>query len=300
MTNLVKNFRDEVTVFGHKASDLTSNDLTHDEKINKLETIMLDMPQAECSVTHHFGPGICMREVTIPAGTVAIGHHQNFDHLNYFVKGKVLMLSDDGTTKELTAPMIFTGQPGRKIGYIIEDMVWQNIYPTDETDIDKIEATFITKSEEWINSVEGKESLLKLEHSKDRIDYNLVLEEFNISHEIAKEQSENKEDQIVLPDGTYKFKVSKSNIQGLGLIATANIDKNELIAPARIDGKRTPAGRFTNHSSAPNAKMVEKPNGDIDLVSIAIINGCKGGLDGDEITIDYRQALLIQLKGGTR
>lgn len=288
MTDLIKNFRNEV------------DGLTHDEKINKLEITMLDMPQAECSVTHHFGPGICMREVTIPAGTVAIGHHQNFDHLNYFVKGKVLMLSDDGTTKELTAPMIFTGQPGRKIGYIIEDMVWQNIYPTDETDIDKVESIFITKSNEWINSIEGKDVLAKLEHSKNHIDYERVLEEFNISHEIAKKQSENTEDQIPFPLGTYKIKVSKSNIHGSGLIATANIDKNELIAPARIAGKRTPAGRFTNHSQDPNAKMIEKPNGDIDLVSIATINGCRGGLDGDEITIDYRQALLIQIEGGTR
>ena len=33
------------------------------------------------------------------------------------------------------------------------------------------------------------------------------------------------------------------------------------------------------------------PNGDINLVAITDIEGCKGGSMGTEITIDYRQAL---------
>lgn len=109
-----------------KAIDIT-------EVIKKIEPLMLNMPQVPCPVTHYFGPGVCIREVKIPAGTIAIGHHQNFNHVNNFLKGKVLMLMEDGTTKTIEAPMTFTGEPGRKIGYIVEDMVWQNIYPTEET-----------------------------------------------------------------------------------------------------------------------------------------------------------------------
>ena len=33
-----------------------------------LEKEMLEMPQADCPVAHHFGPGIYIREVTLPAG----------------------------------------------------------------------------------------------------------------------------------------------------------------------------------------------------------------------------------------
>jgi hypothetical protein len=39
--------------------------------------------------------------------------------------------------------------------------------------------------------------------------------------------------------------------------------------------------------------MVKLPNGDIDLVALTDIEGCKGGDMGTEITIDYRQALAL-------
>ena len=69
----------------------------------------------------------------------------------------------------------------------------------------------------------------------------------------------------------------------------------ELIAPARIDGKRTPAGRFTNHSKTPNAEMVLSGNGDIFLFAKQSISGCKGGNVGAEITVDYRQAMALSV-----
>jgi hypothetical protein len=108
---------------------------------------MLKHDQADCPVVHHFGPGVYMREVKIPAGALAVGHHQNFDHMNVLLKGRLTVVNDDGSTSELAAPMMFVGRPGRKIGYIHEDVVWLNIYATDETDIEKLEATLVTKSQ---------------------------------------------------------------------------------------------------------------------------------------------------------
>ena len=105
--------------------------------ISELESKMLEVEQVECPVIHRFGPGMYIREVRISAGTLAVGHEQLFDHMNLFLQGNVIMLNEDGTTSDLKAPMIFTGQPGRKVGYIVEDMVWLNIYATEETDIDK-------------------------------------------------------------------------------------------------------------------------------------------------------------------
>ncbi len=273
--------------------ELNTDNLTLDEKIKIIEPLMLDMEQVSCPVTHHFSPGICIREVRMPAGTTAIGHHQNFAHMNNFIKGKVLMLMEDGTTKEIKAPMTFIGNPGRKIGYIVEDVIWQNIYPTDETDVETIEKTYLTKSDEFLNSTEAKENLKQLECIQNNNDYTMLLDELKISEELVRTQSENEDDQIPFPSGAYKIKVAKSTIEGKGVIATAQISENELIAPARINGMRTPAGRFTNHSPVPNAMMVKNNNGDIDLVAIKDISGCKGGLDGEEVTVDYRQVLSI-------
>lgn len=270
-----------------------SKNIALPEKTEAAEAKMLDFPQVECAVSHHFGAGIYIREVRIPAGTFSIGHHQNLEHMNHMVKGRVIMLNEDGTTSELVAPKTFTAKPGRKIGYIVEDMVWRNIYPTNETDIDTLEETYLTKSETWKENNNSKANIEYLSRHEDREDYKKMLIDVGVSHEIALSQSENESDQIPLPSGSYKIKVSNSNIQGKGVLAASKIKKDEVIAPARINGKRTPAGRFTNHALNPNARMIMLDNGDINLVATKEIKGCYGGKNGDEITIDYRQAVVL-------
>lgn len=261
--------------------------------VNKLEKDMLEMPQTPCPVVHRFGPGIYIREVAVPAGTLAIGHHQNFEHQNVFLKGRVTILNDDGTTTELKAPMVFTGKPGRKIGFVHEDMVWLNVYSTNETDVEKLEATYLTKSDDWIKSNEARENLLLLQTEVETNDFLDAITELGFTPEQVKAMSEDTADMIELPYGGYKIKVANSRIHGQGLFATADIEDGEVISPARIDGKRTIAGRFTNHSASPNAKMIESNNGDIVLVATRLILGCHGGFDGEEILINYREAVSL-------
>lgn len=269
---------------------------TKEQALQVVEKTMLDMPQVDCPVIHRFGPGVYIREVTIPADTFAIGHHQNFEHMNVMLKGRVTVLNDDGSTSELVAPMMFVGKPGRKIGYIHEDVVWLNVYATAETDVETLENTFITKSSTWLESQAAKNGLALLKSTVDADDFQNVLDEFGFTAEQAREQAENEADMIDLPFGGYKIKVDSSAIEGKGLFATAAIGPGELVAPARIGGKRTIAGRYTNHSVSPNAQMVMLDNGDISLVAIKQISGCRGGENGEEITINYREALRLQIK----
>jgi len=259
--------------------------------VEEAEKAMLQLPQVDCPLVHHFGPNLCIREVFMPKGTMAVGHKQKFKHMNVLLKGKVMMLNEDGSTKILEAPFIFEGEPGRKIGYVLEDMVWQNIYATDLKDSNEVEEFFVEKSENWQNDHNVKLSIEKVAKEADRNDYQKLLKECGISHEIAKEQSENEEDQISVFSNIIR--VADSAIEGKGLFLTSPIKEGDVICQARIQGKRTQAGRFTNHSVFPNAKMVLLPNGDIDLVAIRDIDGCKGGSLGEEITIDYRQALSL-------
>jgi hypothetical protein len=274
----------DIVSVGQQALKVFSN-------VEEAEKAMLQLPQVDCPVVHHFGPNLCIREVFMPKGTMAVGHKQKFKHMNVLLKGKVMMLNEDGSTKVLEAPFIFEGQAGRKIGYVLEDMVWQNIYSTDLQDSNDVEEFFIEKSENWQNDQNIKLSIQKVTKEADRNDYQKLLKECGISHEIAKEQSENEEDQISVFSNIVR--VADSAIEGKGLFLTSPIKKGDVICQARIQGKRTQAGRFTNHSVFPNAKMVLLPNGDIDLVAIRDIDGCKGGSLGEEITIDYRQALSL-------
>lgn len=264
------------------------------EKVNSLQSFMLDLPQVKCEVFHRFAPGIYVREVTAPAGTLAVGHWQKTEHLNIMLKGRVTVLNDDGTTTELVAPMIFVGKPGRKIGLIHEDMVWQNIYATTETDVEKLEEIFLDKDAVWDEHLQQLAQKL-LPPTGDRDDYQRVLEEFGVTEEFARAESEREDNMIDLPYGSYKIKVGNSGIEGKGLMATADIQPGEIIAPARIGDKRTIAGRFTNHSPKPNARPVRNGHGGIDLVALREISGCHGGHDGEEITIDYRESLRLAM-----
>lgn len=256
--------------------------------LEDLEAVMLKMDQAECPVTHHFGPGIYIRELRMKAGTFAIGHHQNFEQINVFIAGKVLMYLPDGSTQILAAPMTFMGKPGRKVGLVLEDVIWQNVFATDERDIEKLESMFFTKSKTWALDHEQRRAIERLKAAHD--DYFLLLGEFGIPHESALVVSQNESDRIDLPLSTVQ--VSDSPIDGKGLFATSGFSCGDTILPARIDGKRTQAGRFTNHSPHPNARMVKRGE-DIFLVATAPISGCRGGQLGDEITIDYREALKL-------
>lgn len=261
------------------------------ETINNLEIELLKYDQVECSVYHHFSPGIYIREVNIPAGTFSIGHFQKTEHLNIFLKGRVTMLNDDGSTSELIAPMIFTGKPGRKCGYIHEDMVWLNVYPTSETDIEKLESIYLDKSAEWVaNQPE------KIQRFTDIEDYKNLLTEYGFTDETVKSQVENELDQIPFPSGSYSVGVFDSSIDGKGLFATGNFKAGDIIAPAIINGLRTPAGRYTNHSLNSNAKMIFDGQ-DIYLIATKDISGCSGGQLGDEITTNYRETISMQING---
>jgi hypothetical protein len=274
------------------------------DAIEQLESVLLELPQVDCPVLHHFGPGIYIREVRMPAGTFAIGHRQKEAHLNILLSGRVAMLDGDGTPKVVSAPFMYSGSPGRKVGYIIEDVVWQNIYSTDETNIEKLEARFLDKSNasnEFHQKMFDVRSFLA---ESDREDFKRTIEELGFSEEEVSIVSREESDQIDFPqESGSKVSLRKSPIHGTGVFANFSIGEFEVIGPARVAGKRTPIGRYVNHSANPNSFFVNNDCGDIYLMSLKKINGCSGGDCGEEITADYHQAVRVNkitLHGGEK
>jgi len=82
--------------------------------------------------------------------------------------------------------------------------------------------------------------------------------------------------------------ISKSNIEGLGLIAKSNIKANTYLGITHMeiyvhDKKvliRTPLGGFYNHSNDPNCIKIKKDN-------TYILKTLKDILSGEEITVKY-------------
>lgn len=102
------------------------------------------LKQTECPVVHRFAPGVYLREIQMPADTVVIGKIHKTEHFNILIKGACLIVHDDGSREELRAPMTFVSGAGvQKVLYIIEDMIWQTVHVTPETDLTKLEAELI-------------------------------------------------------------------------------------------------------------------------------------------------------------
>lgn len=263
------------------------------EFIERAEAKMLGMEQASCEVIHRFGPGLYIRELRMKAGTFAIGHRQTTKHMNVMLCGRAIMLNPDGSTTELIAPQTFVSEPGRKIGYIVEDIVWQNIYATDKTDIDELESIYLEKSPVFMDDFENKRAISVLEHHASRSDYERMLVELGVTEEIVRAQSECTDDFIEMPEPVHPYRIVNSPIEGKGYFLTADAGSGDILAPAKIEEKRTPAGRYVNHSNTPNARMFPCEDGGIYLVAIKDIYGCRGGDNGQEVTVNYRESVKL-------
>lgn len=260
----------------------------------EVESNMLALPQVECPVVHHFGPGVYIREVTIPSGTIALGHCHRHSHMNIMLAGKLALLCDDGQIRILTAPMMLESAPGQKLAYAIETTVWQNVYATEERDIERLEEQLFEKSEIWKAHAADVWALEYAARQEDREDFAEMASEIGLEPSLIRSLSEDESDQIPFPKGTaQKLTQRPSALEGVGMFASAPIEQWEIIAPARLRGKRTPAGRFVNHSKNPNAFFVKDDRDDIHLVALRRIRGCMGGDSGEEITVDYRQAIGV-------
>lgn len=266
---------------GHALANANTDDLIKS---------MMELEQADCPVMHHFAPGLYIREVRFPAGTVVVGHIQKFEQMNVFIQGSVQMMNEDGSSKVLTAPMTFIGPAGRKAGYVLDDVIWQNIYPNpdDERNIEKLEAKWLEQTNYF------EDHKLKMLPVALDSDYEQMLLDLGVTAEQVEAESLYEHDHMPFPPPwESRIAVRQSAIHGHGLFAETNFAAGELICPARINQFRTPAGRFTNHSGSPNTMAVRFNRDDLGWVAIRDIHGRRGGQNGEEITVDYRQVVAV-------
>lgn len=102
------------------------------------------LPQIECPVKHFFAPGVYVREIFMPAGSIVIGKIHKTEHFNIIERGRCLIRHDDGQVDVLQAPLTFVSKAGvQKILYIEEDTVWKTIHVTSEVDLVKLEELLI-------------------------------------------------------------------------------------------------------------------------------------------------------------
>jgi hypothetical protein len=127
-------------------------------RVRAIEAEVARQPQVHCPVRNMFAHGMYIREMKIPAGTLATGAVHKTDHLTMIVKGRVKIISEQGE-REYTAPATLMSRAGsQKAALAIEETVMLTMHNTFETDVYKL-ITELTdaRPEELIGGTENKQ-----------------------------------------------------------------------------------------------------------------------------------------------
>jgi hypothetical protein len=251
------------------------------QKVVALQDELLQMPQADIVTTHTFLPGVYERKITIPPWTVLTGAAHKTDYRVRLEKGTIAV-NRDTEVVVLTAPCEFDAKAGeQRAGRVFEDeVVWVDVYdnPDDCQDIPTLEDRLYVVPECGLGDTRRQ---LAIESA--RADYQLFLEQLGMDQPTMDAIVTIESDLVDMPEG-HDVELKASPVHGIGMFATRYFFAGEVICPGRLDGKRTPAGRYINHSQ--DANVMPYKFGD-DLYVIAL----KDVGVGNELFIDYRDAV---------
>jgi quercetin dioxygenase-like cupin family protein len=113
------------------------------EQIERLQSEMAAMPQAELMTEHSFSPGMYLRKVYRPAGTLIVGKVHKEPHFFLCAKGEIIAWTETGM-RHLYAGDVVESKPGTKrVTLAVTDAIGITIHRTDKTDLDDIETELI-------------------------------------------------------------------------------------------------------------------------------------------------------------
>ena len=118
------------------------------EKIERLEDLILQLPQAELPVTHEFLDCLYARSMLIPAGVVLTGATHKYDNFLFVRYGDITILTEDGCKRFKAGDMISSKAGIKRAMFSHEDTLITTMHnnPTNETDEDVLWNIFTNQS----------------------------------------------------------------------------------------------------------------------------------------------------------
>lgn len=111
------------------------------QRVDLMQYLLGKQPQVECALTHRFTPGMYIREILMPAGSIVIGRIHKTTHPFVMLTGRSSTWTEEGGVVEMVAPCVGITTPGtRRVSIILEDCRFLTFHPTAETDLDKLQA----------------------------------------------------------------------------------------------------------------------------------------------------------------
>lgn len=112
--------------------------------IDDLQRDLMSMPKANCQLVHRFTPGLYVRELTMPAGSIITSEIHRTEHPFTISKGRVSVawVDVDGThVREFAAPYTGVTMPGtRRVLFIHEETIWTTYHPIEPHEQGHLEA----------------------------------------------------------------------------------------------------------------------------------------------------------------
>jgi hypothetical protein len=101
------------------------------DKIDELEAAMMVCDPVDCPLNHKFLPGIYIREILMPAGSLVTSMIHKTTHAYFVLQGKVSVISENFGEQYIESPFTGTTLPNtRRVLYIHENCVWITVHPT--------------------------------------------------------------------------------------------------------------------------------------------------------------------------
>jgi hypothetical protein len=114
-------------------------------QIRRLQDLVASVPQVSLDPEHDFAPGMYVRSLKIPAGTVVVGKMHRHAHPTLLVKGEATILTNNGMER-IRAPYRWISQPGAKrpvLAHTDCEFVTVHLNPDDTTDLEVLEDQII-------------------------------------------------------------------------------------------------------------------------------------------------------------
>lgn len=105
-------------------------------------------------VFHSFKNGVYTREIHIRKGYFLVGKLHKHESTVEMLKGKALIADENGT-RIVKAPAQFVSKPGvKRIGFIIEDIIWIDRHKTNATTVEEAEKELFATSYSELEELE--------------------------------------------------------------------------------------------------------------------------------------------------
>lgn len=225
--------------------------------------------QRGCQYEHSFTDGQYIRKMFVPAGTIFVTAIHTTEHPLFVMQGRVSV--HDGFNKTIVeAPFHQINKVGsQSVIVALEDSLGITVHATDKTNVEDIcSELFVDTFDEYNELVEKR-------------DYRNALKEYGLTDEYIHDQMKLLNNENFSEE--YQFlSLFPSSLHGTGIKTSRAFNKGDYICPVLVDGVRTPAARYTNHSMFHNSEIVHQE----DSMHLYAIENIK---IGEELTINYRE-----------